>query len=312
MSPLDPRTLAGLRSRVPSRDEPEGGVRLVLDGSPAGRAPLRWAAAEASVRGTTLRIERTVATPVPVVDPWTPWVGWHPWVAPEGPSATELAWTTARSDVARAIRQAHAVDPRLDVSTSLAAGSVAAALARRAADDVLVVVARRRGLWPLLGHLPGANGVRRPRCPVAVVRLTDVPQPGPSAHRVVAALRPREVPTDVLDVAFRAAARRRTGLTVLHARGGAASATVATEILDEVLDPYGLVFPDVEVRTREVPSLARAVASESRGAAAVVVGLPSAARDVAGRVLVRRVLGSARSTVVCVPSARPVPRRWRS
>lgn len=305
MSAPDPRAIARLRSRLPSRVEPVGPVLLALDDTPASHLPVPWAAAEAAVRGTTLRVVRTVVTPPPVVVPATPWGTWYPWTSSDGRSPVAAAWDAARADLEDVVRQAHEVDPRLGVETALT--QAGAASARR--DDALLVVGRRRGLRALGGPVPGTarRAARRVGRPLAVVALAEAPQEGPSAHRVVAALRSREDPTGVLDVAFRAAARRRVGVTVLHVPGGALPATVEAEILAEVLDPYEQVFPDVDVRTRAVPALAPSVVRESVGAALTVVGVPSSQRDPRGRTLARRVVAGARGTVVLVPADVPAP-----
>ncbi|MFE7407442.1 universal stress protein [Isoptericola sp. NPDC057559] len=300
MSTPDPRAIARLRSRLPSRVEPAGPVLVTLDDTPASHLPVRWAAAEAAVRGTTLRVVRSVVTPPPVVVPATPWGTWYPWTSADGRSPARAAWDAARADLEDVVRQAHEVDPRLGVDAGLA--QAGAASARR--DDALLVVGRRRGFRALGGPVPGTacRAARRARLPVAVVGLADSPQAGPSAHRVVAAPRAGEDPTGVLDVAFRAAARRATGVTVVHVPGATLPAAVAAEVLAEVLDPYAQVFPEVDVRTRAVSALARAVVQESEGAALTVVGVPSSPRDVTGRSLVRRIVSGTRGTVVLVPS----------
>ncbi|MFD6137731.1 hypothetical protein [Isoptericola sp. NPDC060257] len=299
----DRRAIARLRSRLPSRDEPAGPVLLALDDTPASHVPVQWAAAESSVRGTTLRVLRAVSTPLPVVDPTTPWSAWYPWAAPDGRSLVAVAWDSARADLDGVVRQAHAVDPRLGVEVGL---RKAGAPGPWPDDDALLVVGRRRGLAPR-GPVPGAarRALRRAPRAVAVVGLAGRALTGPSAHRVVVALRSREDPTGVLDVAFRAAARRRTGVTVLHAPGDHLPPAVARELLDEVLDPYGLVFPEVDVRTRAVRGLARAVVQEAQGAALTVVGVPSSRREARGRTLARRVVGGTRGTVVLVPTHGP-------
>ncbi|MFI2101778.1 universal stress protein [Isoptericola sp. NPDC019693] len=307
MSAPDPRAIARLRSRLPSRDEPAGPVLLALDDSPSSHLPVQWAAAEAAARATVLRVVRSVATPPPVVAPTTPWGTWYPWTSDDDRSPVAAAWDAARADLEEVVRQAHAVDPRLDIATALTPAGAAGA--HGDAADTLQVVGRRRRPRALGGAAPAAarRTARRTGRPVAVVALAGSSQPGPSAHRVVVALRPGADPTAVLDVAFRAAARRRVGVTVLHVPGRDLPATVDAEILAEVLDPYDQVFPDVDVRARQAPALARAVVQESVGAVLTVVDAPSP-RDVRGSALARRVLARARGTVVLVPPARPARR----
>ncbi|ROS75506.1 universal stress protein [Cellulomonas sp. PhB143] len=312
MPTSDPRPTRA--ARRPVRDEPRGPVVVSLGGSRAGRRALEWAAGEAAVRGSALRIVHTIALPLFPADPWQ-------WAF--APGLGLVAYDVARAELADAVGHAHAIDPGLEVSTELLHGPPGPGLlACVRGDDALVVVGRRRrgaarprALAPAVAW----GALRRAGRPAVVVDLADARERGPSTGRVLVALDGTHDPSPVLDVAFRAAARRGAGLTLLHAwpsRAGGGTGTGASpgagsdEHVDALLGAYRDAFAGVGVRHRQVALLAEAVAAETRGVAMTVVAAPTGGGDLGGRSRARRLVRAARGPVTLVPvsPARPGPR----
>ena len=291
MSTFDPRAIAR-RTQLPPRDEPSGPVLVSLDGSRAGWRAMEWAAGEAAARGSALRVVHTVAVPLFPADPWQWWQ--------YAQSLGEAAYEVARAELADAVVRVREIAPLIDLSTELVPGPPAAGLrADVRSNDALVVVGRRRGARHLPTFAPSVawGAVRRAAQPAAVVDLADSWEPGPSMGRVLVALDGTSDPSPVLDVAFRAAARRGAGITVLYAWGGG----MVIDVVDELLDPYRRAFPTVEVRHREARRLARALAAEAHGAAVTVVAASGGGWDLVGRYRVRRLVGAVRGPVTLVP-----------
>jgi len=297
MSGFDLRAIAQ-RPELPPRREPSGTVLVSLDGSRAGWRALEWAAGEAAARGSALRVVHTVTVPLFPGDPWQ----WWQFAASLGEAAYEIA----RAELAEAVLRVHDIAPHIDISTELISGRPAAGLrAGTRTDDALVVVGRRRHARRLPTFAPSVAwaAVRRAAQPAAVVDLADSWDPGPSTGRVLVALDGAHDPLPVLDVAFRAAARRGAGITVLYAWGGG----MVVDVVDELLDPYRRAFPTVDVRHREARRLARTLAGEAHGAAVTVVAASGGSWDLVGRYRVRRLVGAVRGPVTLVPLAPATP-----
>ncbi|QJW35154.1 universal stress protein [Cellulosimicrobium protaetiae] len=307
MTTFDPRALARA-TPLPTRAETPGAVLVALDGDPAGRPALEWAAAEAAVRGSALHVRRSVPSPLLAVSPWV-WAHHSPWLWTYQPEVAEAALTAGRDELTAAVRAAHEVVPALDVFTDLVAGAApASGLERDGAALVVVGRPRRSRRQPATVREALRPRRSRPRLPVVVVDLAVRGVDGPSVGRVVVALGARDDPAPVLETAYRAAARRGVGLTLLHAWGRG----IVPDVVDEVLGPYQDVFPEVGVLARPVTSVARALAEESRGAALVVVAAPGRPTDVVGRIVSRRVVRAVACPVVLVPVEGARLRRTRA
>jgi hypothetical protein len=265
-------------------------VLVSLDGTRAGWQALEWATAEATARGGTLSIVRSVTSPLAASGPWI-------WAYQ--PGFADMAYAAGREDLAAASEQAHAIDPSLPISMELLPGALGAARLRSGTADALVVVGRPRGMGQILGsELSAAWGaLNQGPGAIALVDLMGAGQAGPSTGRVVLALDAEGDPSSLIASAFRAAMRRSAEMTVLHRWGYRA--------VDEVLAPYRTVFPEVGVRRRVVKSLTRAVVDESHGAALTVVAAPGSAMDVAGHVRALRLVRAAHGPVTIVSPMRP-------
>ncbi|GGZ20626.1 universal stress protein [Streptomyces poonensis] len=235
-------------------------VTVGLDGSPESLAAAEWAAREAELRDLPLHL----------VYAWD----WQPYIQPVPSDTAHRQWG------GRVLREAterlHDRHPRLDVtSEQIQRPPVTALLTASAEADPLVIGSRR--LSAVAGFLAGSVGL-------AVTAHTDRPvvlvRSGASAedeHQTDADGRPSTVtpyrdvvlgldlerPSDaVIAFAFEAAARRATGLRVVHGWSlppGSAHGLAVDQALDdelarqetnavkEVLAPWREKFPGVEV-----------------------------------------------------------------
>jgi nucleotide-binding universal stress UspA family protein len=257
---------------LPSRTD-EGTVLVAIDGNAQGWDALEWAAAEAAARQCTLRI-------VHVVDSSPPILGGY-----MGVFVGE--WDSGVLDAAKRLldeaeRRASAVAPGLVITTRLHDGSTAAGILLEGRRDALIVVGRghKGGRISTLAKSVSMEVARRASAPVVIVELSGAPTIGPSARRVVVSADGTTEPLAVLGFAFRAALRRRIGLTVVRASGTSRSLDGMSDSLTaewtdrhRALRTCRQAFPDVSVRQRVVggPAVPTLIA-ESEGAALVVIG----------------------------------------
>ncbi|PWI07654.1 stress-inducible protein [Streptomyces sp. NWU339] len=193
-------------------------ITVGFDGSAESRAAAEWAAREAKLRGLPLRLLE-VREPLP--EP----VARAPFLGAESSSAAD--WDSARREAAEGLRLRH---PGIEVAAEQAAGRPHEVLAE-AAEDAELLVLGSRGMGALAGFLVGSVGlavVARAERPVVLVRAgeqaADEHEPDPTGIPS-AATRYRPVllgvdadrPDDaVIRFAFAEAARRGTGLRVVH------------------------------------------------------------------------------------------------
>jgi nucleotide-binding universal stress UspA family protein len=252
-------------------------VLVAVDGRQSGWAALEWAAAEAAARQCALRIVHAI--------------NW-PYVTSDG-GAFLHQWDSAACEAAELVvnegaRRARAVDPALEISTLVRAGSIGAAVVREGRRDALIVLGRRRNAGRLsrfswFGRSVGRHVSRRADCPVAIIDLVDETELGPSAGRVVVVVDSMSEPTGALVFAFRSASRRDVGLTVLQRRSLRpvgldphvcewSDESVDCRSVKNVLDACRKEFPRVEVRQHLIGPGGTALVARSRGAALVVLG----------------------------------------
>lgn len=231
-------------------------VLVAVDGGPHGWHALAWAAAEAAAGEQPLRI-------VHVVD----------WSAPSDaftsiPSDRAAVAAAAGQDLLdEAAQRARDVAPDLQIVTELEAGArPGAAILRAGRNDSLIVLGRRRhrrAISSRFGWSVGPYVARRAPSPVVIVGLSDAAA-GQSAGRVAVVVEDDTERSDTLMVAFRAAAQRCIGITVLQA-GSRRTA--------ESLHAYRDAFPDIDVHEQTLSaSLGPALATASAGAALLVLG----------------------------------------
>lgn len=261
-----------------------------LDGSPESRAAAEWAAREAKLRGLPLKIAH-VREPVPAnMAAQVPLLG----------AEAQQHWTARLpEEAAEGIRLRH---PGLEVSIEQLTGGAADALAK-AAEDAELLVLGSRGLGGLGGFLVGSVGlsvVAHTERPVVLVRAgeqaADEHEPDPAGipsaatpyRPVVLGLDAGSPDDTVIEFAFEAAARRATGLRVLHGwnlppyyvYGLSADARLHDEIarqqavaLAEILRPWRQKHPEVEVSEETASgSPGSRLVEASHEASLVVVG----------------------------------------
>jgi nucleotide-binding universal stress UspA family protein/DNA-directed RNA polymerase specialized sigma24 family protein len=255
-------------SSLPAADPavPTGGAILVgVSGSAQSWEALAWAAAEADARGLVLRIVHAIEWPPVTADAF-------------GALPVDLAAQARDAGEAllqQAAKRARSVVPGLPVFTVLALdGSVASAILRAGRHDALIVLGRRRvrrrPRW-LIARSTATRIVGRAHCPVAIIGLLE-PGSGPSSARVAAVVDSGPPSIEALDFAFRAAARRGVGVTILRVGmrgcGGFRLASVK-----KAVETRRARFPgmDVQEKSLDAPPGAALVA-ESGGAARVVLG----------------------------------------
>ncbi|MGW1362227.1 universal stress protein [Streptomyces chartreusis] len=260
-----------------------------LDGSSESRAAAEWAAREAKLRGLPLKIVH-VWEPVPEPMAQAPLLG----------AETQRHWSErVPREAAEGIRLRH---PGVEVTTEHLTGGAADALTKAAADAELLVLGSR-GLSGVGGFMVGSVGlsvVAHAERPVVLVRAgeqaADEHEPDPAGipsaatpyRPVVLGIDAAGPDDSVIEFAFEEAARRETGLRVIHAwnlppyfvYGLSADAQLHDEIdrqqaavLADALRPWRRKYPNVEV-SEETPSGSPGIrlVDASREASLVVVG----------------------------------------
>ncbi|MEU2236543.1 universal stress protein [Streptomyces vietnamensis] len=279
------------------------GIVVGVDGTEQARAAAEWAAEEAVLRGTGVHL-------VHAHEPWPDSVA-H-WATRE----SEEQWAEdLLARTADALRERH---PGLSLTTrSLPSGPVPGLVAAGDEGDLLVLGSRALG--GVAGYVVGSVGLTVAGAverPVVLVRALGDASPRGS---VVVGIDAREPADAVLGFAFEEAARRRTGVNVVHAQqlppyavlGPAVvpdiRPTVAPEIersLEDVLEPWRTKFPDVTATTRVVIGSAGLALVRAAGDAGLVVVGRRTRRSVLGAHIgsvAHAVLHHSRAPVVLVP-----------
>jgi nucleotide-binding universal stress UspA family protein len=240
-----------------------------VDGSDPALAAVRWAAAEAGLRGAALRLVHA-----------------FPGMSAPGLPGREFGFREgvlkeAGEWLARAAEQ---VPQGVEVTTEVLDGHPVTRLVAEAGESQLAVVGDR-GRGGLVGLLVGsvaAAVATHATCPVVVVHGTDRPAVGP----VVVGVDGSPVSEDALAFAFDAAAARRVPLVAVHSYeppffhpdsaivvDWEAVHTEEQEVLAERLAGWGQRYPDVPVERVVVQGVPAAVLVEqSETAQLVVVG----------------------------------------
>jgi nucleotide-binding universal stress UspA family protein len=254
-------------------------ITVGIDGSEGSERALRWAAREAELRGSRLRIVHAVRRLTPNEIAWLSSAG----VVLEHVRAdAQVDAEHLVKDAAESVRVAH---PGLRVDTAVVVDEERSALlAEGQWADLVVVGSRGRG--PIRSLLLGSVGVtlvRHSAAPVAVVRADDEAARG----GVLVGTNGAESSLPALLTAFDEAELRGVPLTVMHCLWDAEVGTVrwvdvsADNPLHEdrrlavegLLDGLRADHPDVEVRlriTRGAPD--RCLVDLSGSADLVVVG----------------------------------------
>ncbi|GGS26159.1 stress-inducible protein [Streptomyces aureoverticillatus] len=258
-----------------------------FDGSPESRAAAEWAAREAELLGTELKLV-SVWQPVPLA--YAPFLG---------AETQQHEMVRVPREAAEGLRLRH---PGVSVNVEQLSGRPSEVLAA-AADEAGMLVLGSRGLSGLSGFLVGSVGqavVAHTRRPVVLVRAGEqaadehaqdpsgVPSAATPYRPVVLGLDAERPNGAVIEFAFEAAARRDTALHVIHswplppyaAYGLPEDPELNTQlaeddaaVLAEALRSWRQKFPSVEVREESLPGKpADHVVGASPDASLVVVG----------------------------------------
>ncbi|MEV5973037.1 universal stress protein [Streptomyces sp. NPDC051921] len=274
-----------------------------LDGTEQAHTAAEWAADEAVLRGTRVHLVHVQESSPELLLPLVSREPSESW-------AEEMLTRTAA-----ALRERR---PGLAVTTRLLPSQPVPSLIA-AAEDAELLVLGSRAMSGMAGYLVGSVGMTvtgRTERPAVLVRSLRPPHPeGP----VTVGIDVREPAEEVLGFAFAEAARRRTGLDVvharhfpLHARLGAAVVpdhrlTVPPEVqrsLDELLAPWHEEFPDVAATGRvAIGSAGQELVQAAERAVLLVVGRRSRRSTLGSHIgsVAHAVLHHSRAPVALVP-----------
>ncbi|WP_250034799.1 universal stress protein [Paractinoplanes maris] len=225
-----------------------------VDGSDHAAAAVGWAAAEASRRGAELRVlaayyrERSLP----------------------GRGSTRTAEEHAAEHLRRAVAQAHAAAPDIEVRCLALPGYAVPMLVNAAQEAAMVVVgSRHEGGLPVLPFGSVSSQVAtQARCCVVVVRGHYDPDAGP----VVAGVDGGSGETAVMGRAFEEASLHHTDLQAVTINGPGRAEDPGAD-LDARLDPWREKYPGVRATRERIDGRAdKVLVQRSRSARMVVVG----------------------------------------
>lgn len=245
-------------------------VVVGVDDDPSALAALDWAAAEASARGTRLRIIHARYSPV-LPDPYGMVV-----------TVDEICAVREAGErlLGGALRRVRDIASTVPVTAHLVAGAPGQVLLNWSRDAALLVVGVR-GLGEHRHRIPHARLAGHASCAVAVVHDREAaPRSVPTSPRVVLGVDGSGCPTPAMYAAFQAAAQRQVPLLVVHAHRPPDPAAytrawslTATASIDRALQAGRADFPDVPVSiVVDTADPVEVLARRAAGAALVVVG----------------------------------------
>ncbi|MCE5291951.1 MAG: universal stress protein [Nocardiaceae bacterium] len=235
---------------------PDYEVIVGVDDSRHTETAVRWAARTASERGRPLRIVH--AQDIGCADPV---LGVR---YPDVSEALERVRVRGEDALARAVRTAHAVNPKLSVETEIASGSAAQTLVRCSESAYELVLAAGSVGESGSGTIGSTTAAvaSRSHCPVVIVRgstARDVTTPGP----ILLGMDTSTAVDGAVAAAFDEASLRGASLIVVHAWSDLRLGAVASrhELLTppaefqkcegaaiaELLAPWREKYPDVQV-----------------------------------------------------------------
>ena len=252
------------------------GIAVGVDGSPASRVAVDWAARDAAIRNVPLTLVHIANG---VVAPWsrTPLpTGFGKWQQERGRKFID--------DAIRVAKEATRAD-QVQVRTEMYYSAVVPTLVDISKDVEMVVVGSRgQGAFGSLLGSVSAGLVQHSHCPVAVIHDEDPSMPHPAEAPVLVGIDGSPVSELATEIAFDEASRRHVDLIALHAWSdtrmldfpGMDWSTMKEsedEVLAERLAGWQERYPDVTVHRQVVcdrPS--RQLIEHSEAAQLVVIG----------------------------------------
>ena len=252
------------------------GIAVGVDGSPASRVAVDWAARDAAIRNVPLTLVHVANG---VVAPWsrTPLpTGFGKWQQERGRKFID--------DAIRVAKEATRAD-QVQVRTEMYYSAVVPTLVDISKDVEMVVVGSRgQGAFGSLLGSVSAGLVQHSHCPVAVIHDEDPSMPHPAEAPVLVGIDGSPVSELATEIAFDEASRRHVDLIALHAWSdtrmldfpGMDWSTMKEsedEVLAERLAGWQERYPDVTVHRQVVcdrPS--RQLIEHSEAAQLVVIG----------------------------------------
>ncbi|MBJ7338157.1 universal stress protein [Mycolicibacterium sp.] len=229
------------------------GIIVGVDGSPASRVAVDWAAQDAMLRGMPLTV--VYVSPTPEMLRWTESEGlsglrdWHRTKAEE----------IIRAAVDTAEEASRKAGP-LHVRSQILAGSTIPTLIDLTKDAEMIVVGCR-GLGAVRRLLLGsvsAGLVHHAHCPVAVIHDEDPLMPNPASAPILLGVDGSPASELATEIAFGEANRRGVDIIAVHAWSDVALSdfppvdssvmqALGDEILADRLSGWQVKFPDVRV-----------------------------------------------------------------
>jgi nucleotide-binding universal stress UspA family protein len=186
-------------------------VIVGVDGSSVSRVAVDWAARDAALRGTTLKLVHVLTPPAVMAFPEVPMPpGYLQWQEEEGRALLDTALKTVEEA---------AGDTRIEVTTEMVAGPAVPVLADLSTGaQMMVVGCRGRGAFArgLLGSI-STGLVHHAKCPVAIIHDEDPLMPHPSQAPVVVGVDGSPSSDRAVAIAFEQASFRGVDLVVVHA-----------------------------------------------------------------------------------------------
>ena len=255
------------------------GIIVGVDGSPASRVAVDWAAREASLRNLPLTLIHVV-----------PWATLGMWPGLPMPGDLEVQFEQHGHEILRRARrtaeEAVSGSHTIEVATELVTAGVVPTLVERSKGAEMIVVGCR-GLGAIGRRLLGSVSwglVLHAHCPVAVIHDEDPLMPTPAVAPVVVGVDGSSASDAAVALAFDEASRRGVDLVAVHTWSDFAVSELpgiewsdvekqAEETLAERLAGYQERYPDVTVRRVVVLDRpAHQLVKQSESAQLTVVG----------------------------------------
>ncbi|MCB1266201.1 MAG: universal stress protein [Mycobacterium sp.] len=228
-------------------------VIVGVDGSPASRVAVDWAARDAARRGAPLKLVHVLTPPAVMAFPEVPMPpGYLRWQEDEGAKLISSALKTVEEATEGSqieVSSEMVTGPSVPVLTDLSTGA-----------QMIVVGSRGRGALArgLLGSI-STGLVHHAKCPVAVIRDEDPLIPHPSQAPVVVGVDGSPASDRAVEIAFEQASFRGVDLVAVHAWSDTGLfefpgldwttlQSMGEETLSERLAGWQERYPDVLVR----------------------------------------------------------------